>query len=233
MSIPKNPETIVIQNQFYPKGLNEGRVYDYYQKVKQRILKEVIGKNLTFFFAVGLNNIVVMRKAKTPTGFLRLNYSNYDELITGRTISIHSNFGRTSDFGIVDIDIDDFDLAKRAANDVYRLIEMKCPFVNDVKLHFTGKDSFHVLCYTRRTMYVDDFRLRMRKFLMEDEDSQLFKNQYTVLNKRIKGIPNLDLSSNKYLGGYITLGSLSILGLKAMEIKIKDIFKFKKDQAKI
>ena len=233
MSRPQNPETIIIQNQFYPKGLTEGEVYDYYIKNKQKILKEVIGKNLTFYFATDLNNIIVMRKAKTPTGFLRLNYENYDELITGRTISIHSNFNRTSDFGIIDIDIDDFDLAKRATHDIYNLIEMKCPFVNKIKSIYTGKNSFHVICYTRRPMDIDNFRIQMRKFLIEDEDAQLFKNHYTVLNKRIKGIPNLDLSSNKYLGGYITLHSLSILGLKAMEIPIKNIFKFKKENAKI
>ena len=72
-----------------------------------------------------------------------------------------------------------------------------------------------------------------QKFLIEDEDAQLFKNHYTVLNKRIKGVPNLDLSSNKYLGGYITLCSLSVLGLKAMDIGIRDIFKFRKEKAKI
>jgi hypothetical protein len=227
MSIPKNPETIVIQNQFYPKGLNEGQVYDYYQKVKQKLLREVIGKNLTFFFAVGLNNVVVMRKAKTTTGFLRLNYGNYDEVITGRTISIHSNFGRTSDFGIIDIDIEDFDLAKRSVIDIERYMKTKCQFVE--KIRFTGKESFHLICNLRRAMYIDTFRLRMRKFLLESELSQ----RYSIERKRTKGIVNLDLSSNKYLGGYITLGSLSILGLKAMEVKIEEIVKFRKEDAKI
>jgi len=82
-------------------------------------------------------------------------------------------------------------------------------------------------------MDIDSFRIQMRKFLIEDEDAQLFKNKYTVLNKRVKGIPNLDLSSNKYLGGYITLGSLSVLGLKSIEVGIRDIFKFKKQNSKI
>jgi hypothetical protein len=69
----------------------------------------------------------------------------------------------------------------------------------------------------------------MRKFLLESELSQ----RYSIERKRTKGIVNLDLSSNKYLGGYITLGSLSILGLKAMEVKIEEIVKFRKEDAKI
>ena len=138
MSIPKNPGILVIQNKYYPRGLNEGDIYNYYQSVKHPIVKEVLGKNLTFYFAVDLNQIVVMRKAKTPTGFLRLNYSNYDEVITGRTISIHSNFNRTTDFGIVDIDIEDFDLAKRTTIYVYDFLIKNCDFVESVQIKFTG-----------------------------------------------------------------------------------------------
>jgi hypothetical protein len=229
MSKPQNPDTLVIQNQFYPNGLNEGQIYNYYQKNKQKLLREVIGKNLTFYFATELNKIVVMRKAKTPTGFLRLNYENYDEIITGRTISIHSNFNRDSDFGIIDIDIDDFKLAKKAVLEVYDLIETKCPFVNNVKIKYTGKESFHLLCYTRRIMDVDTFRLRMKKFLLESE----LNRNYTIEKKRIKGVVNLDLSSNKYLGGFITLGSLSVIGLQCIELKKEDVMKFRKEKAKI
>jgi hypothetical protein len=229
MSIPNNPETLVIQNSFYPDGLREIDIYDYYQKAKVKILRDVIGKNLTFYFATSLNNIVVMRRAKTPTGYLRLNYSNYDEVITGRTISIHSNFGRTSDFGIVDIDIDDFDLAKRTTYKVYNYLIKNCKFVEDIQIKYSGKESFHLICNLKRTMYVDNFRLVMRKFLVESN----LNNEYTIERKRIKGIPNLDLSSNKYLGGYITLNSLSVIGLKSMLVSEHEVMKFKKEFAKI
>lgn len=228
MSIPQHPETLVIQNQFYPKGLKEIDIWNYYQKVKPQLLKEVIGKNLTFFFSVDLNKIVVMRKAKTPTGFLRLNYKNYETLISGRTISIHTNFNRTSDVGIVDIDISDFDMAKKAAANTYNVL-LSCPFVESLNIRFTGKESFHIICNLNKTMYIDSFRMLMRNFLQESEISKI----YTIEYKRKEGIPNLDLSSNKVLGGYISLHSLSVLGLKCMEIDRKDIMKFRKEMAKI
>jgi hypothetical protein len=261
MSIPKNPNTLVIQNSFYPKGLREIDIYDYYQKVKPLILKEVIGKNLTFYFATSLNNIVVMRRANTPTGYLRLNYLDYDETITGRTISIHSNFNRTSDFGIVDIDIDDFNLAKRTTLNVYKYIVKNCSFVDSVKIKYTGKDSFHLICNLKRTMYIDNFRLIMRKSLEEskiveenflyeiDKDPEKPKSivvereevtekseiskLYTISSRRIKGVPNLDLSSNKYLGGYITLNSLSVIGLRSIMVPYNELSSFKKENAKI
>ena len=229
MSIPKNPETIVIRNEFYPRGLREIDIYNYYQSVKHPIVKEVLGKNLTFYFAVDLNQIVVMRKAKTPTGFLRLNYSNYDEVITGRTISIHSNFNRTTDFGIVDIDIEDFNIAKRTTVYVYDYLIKNCNFIEDIDVKYTGKTSFHLICNLKNVMHIDNFRLIMRKFLEESELSKI----YTIERKRIPGIPNLDLSSNKYLGGYITVNSLSVIGLKSMIVPVNEVLKFKKENARI
>ena len=44
---------------------------------------------------------------------------------------------------------------------------------------------------------------------------------------------NIDLASNKYRGGFITLHSLSIEGLKCMEIKRSDLGNFIKEMAKI
>jgi len=229
MSIPKNPETLVIKNQFYPQGLREIDVWNYYQKIKPTFFREVLGKNLTIYFAVELNKIVVMRRAKTPTGFLRIHWSNYDEVISGRTISIHSNFGKTSDFGIIDIDIADFDLSRRATLNVYNYLIRKCNFIDSALIKYTGKESFHIICNLKRTMYIDNIRILIRKFLQESELSKI----YTVESKRFPKIPNLDLSSNKYLGGYITLNSLSTIGLRSIVVPDNKILRFRKEDAKI
>ena len=44
---------------------------------------------------------------------------------------------------------------------------------------------------------------------------------------------NLDLAPNKYRGGYITLGSLSVLGLRCMEISLRSVSRFRKESATI
>jgi len=228
MSKPKNPDTIIIKNEFYPKGLTEGQVYDYYQKIKPKLLKEVIGKNLTFFFAVDTNKIIVMRKAKTPTGFIRLNYENYDDVISGRSISIHSNMDRVTDIGIVDIDIDNFNIAKTATANVYNILG-KCKFIDDYYIKYTGKESFHIVCELKRSLYTDNLRTLFREFFESTELSKI----YTINKKRTPDIPNIDLSSNKYLGSYITLHSLSVDGLKSMIVQPRNIMSFRKEMAKI
>ena len=40
MAYPENPETIVIKNRFYPRGLREIDVWNHYQKVKRQLLAE-------------------------------------------------------------------------------------------------------------------------------------------------------------------------------------------------
>ena len=39
MSYPQNPETLVIQNKYYPKGLREIDIWNYYQKNKNLLFK--------------------------------------------------------------------------------------------------------------------------------------------------------------------------------------------------
>ena len=55
MSKPQNPETLVLKNEYYPNGLREIDIWNYYQKVKNQLLRETIGKNLIVFFAIDLN----------------------------------------------------------------------------------------------------------------------------------------------------------------------------------
>jgi len=228
MSYPKNPETIVIQNEFYPKGLKEIDIWNYYQKVKNNIIKEVLGRELIFFFATDLNNIIVIRKGKNENKYINLNYANYDETISGRTISIHSTMGRFEDIGIIDIDIDNFGEAKEATIDVYNEM-LKAPFIDSLYIKYTGKNSFHVVLKYKRVMKIDYVSDLLKEYL---EKTQL-ANLYDIGFRRKKGVVNLDLSSNKYRGGFITLHSLSIIGLRSIIVNPKFIKSFNKNMAKI
>ena len=117
MSYPQHPNTIVIINEYYPGGIKEIDIWNYYQRYKNSILKETMGRDLMFFIAVDLNQLVVLRKGRS-TQFLRLTPRTYDTMITGRIISIHSTMFKAEDFGIIDIDTDDFNVAKSTAIDV-------------------------------------------------------------------------------------------------------------------
>lgn len=230
MSYPSNPETIVLKNKYYP-GLREIDIWNYYQKVKPLILKETQNRDIMFGIMVDVNKPILRRRgSKGKT--IRLTPSNYDEVITGRTVAIYSTMGSYEDIGIVDIDIspsDGFAWARKAALDTYDFVMDKMPIVSTAEMRFTGKSSFHIACKFGKKLKIDSIRFLLERFLRNSELSKV----YTIEAKRRPGIPNLDLSPNKYMGAYITLNSLSILGLKCMAVPYNKITSFNPRMAKI
>jgi len=227
MSYPQHPETIILKNSFYKKGLTELDIWNYYQKVKYQLLQEVRGRDLMFFIMVDVNKPIIRRTGK-ETKFIRLNISNYDELITGRTISIHTAMKRIENIFIVDIDTDDFRQAKIAAIDTYNVISRN-PYIDDISIRYSGKTSFHIFCNLKRNINIDTIRVMFKNYLLESE----LKRKYTVSNKRTKGIVNLDLAPDKYRGNFIALNSLSILGLRCMKLFPTEVLGFQKERATI
>jgi hypothetical protein len=230
MGYPENPNTIVIQNKFYPKGIQEIDIWNYYQRVKPNIIRETQGRDIMFFIMVEKNKPVVRRKV--PGGFIRMTPNNYDKVITGRTVSLHSAMGSIENFGIIDIDIDPSDgfrWAKEVTRRVYDFVMDKMPIVRTASIRFTGKHSFHIKCDFGRRMKIDVIRFLLGKFLRESELSKV----YTIEGKRRPGIPNLDMAPNKLRGNYITLNSLSVWGLKCMEVPYASLMTFDPSRARI
>jgi len=231
MSYPENPDTIVLRNNIYPKGLTEKQIWDYYQTFKHKILDETKQRDLMFFIAVGEDKLVARRKL-AGQDYIRLTPQNYDTIITGRTISIHSAMNQYEEFGIIDIDIDPndgFRWAKKVTLDTYDFIMDKVPIIKKVQVRFTGKTSFHIYCDFERKMKVDTIRHLLETFL---RGSPLIR-AYTVSGKRRSGVPNLDLHPNKFRGNYITLNALSVIGLRCMEVPYDRILTFDPRNARI
>jgi len=230
MSYPNNPDTIILKNRFYPQGVSEIDVWNHYQRVKSSILLETKNRDLMFMIMVNLNKAVIRRKL--TGGSIRLTPANYDETITGRTLSIHSAMGMYEDFGIIDIDVHENDAFRRAqivTEDVYDFVMDKMPIVRSAQIRFTGKNSFHIKCNFNKKMKIDVVRFLLRKFLQE---SDLAKN-YTIEGKRRAGVPNLDMAPNKLRGNYITLNALSSWGLKCTEVPYQSLMRFDPRQARL
>jgi hypothetical protein len=230
MARPENPETIVIKNKYYPKGLREIDIWNYYQRVKPMILQETKNRDIMFMIMVDVNKPIIRKKLGDKT--IRLTPQNYDKIITGRTVSIYSTMTSTEEFGIIDIDIgptEGIRYANKAAYDVYNFVMDHVPIVRSASIRFTGKTSFHIICDFQRKMKIDVVRFLLRKFLADSELSKV----YTVQAKRGAGVPNLDLAPNKFRGNYITLHSLSILGLMCMTVPYNQILRFNPMSARI
>ncbi len=231
MGKPENPNTIIVKNRYYPQGLTEESIWNYYQSVKGPFLQSTKNRNLTALIMVDVNKPVIRRKNKGGQ-LIRLMPRDYDKIITGRTIGFYSEMGSTEDFGIIDIDVDPNDgikWARKVTADVFDYVMDKMPIVRKANIIFTGKTSFHVVCDFGRKMKIDTIRFMLRKFL---QNSTLSKT-YTIEAKRRPGVPNLDLSPNKLRGNYITLHSLSIIGLRCMEVPYTQLGSFDPRKARI
>ena len=229
MAYPEHPKNIIIKNKYYPKGLREIDSWEYYHRYrKSRILDQTQGRDLMFGIMTDVNKPVLIRKGKT-TKYIRLNNSNYDNIMHGRVITVYSTMKRSEDIAIIDIDSDNFRKGQIAALDVYEFAIQKIPIIRRAQIRYTGKFGFHIFCNLVRKINVDSSRLLLRKFLLESDLSK----KYTIEYKRTRGTPNLDLSPNKYRGAFITLHSLSTLGLKCMEVDHGDLLSFNPHKAKI
>lgn len=227
MSYPEHPETIILKNKFYPKGLREIDIWNYYQKNKTLILNQTRNRELMFAVMVDINKPVLKRKAKND--YIKLTPKNYDTIISGRTITIYSTMQQYEDFGIIDIDTNIWNQAKWATHDTYTWVLDKFPIVRIVEMRYTGKEGFHIICNFPRKLKIDTIKFLLKKELQK---SDLVK-KYTIEVKRKPEIPNLDLSPNKFRGAFITHGSLSLWGLKCMDVGYNDILRFDPFKARI
>jgi len=231
MGYPANPKTIIVKNNYYPSGLTELDVWNYYNNIRGKFLQSTKNRDLTALIMTDVNTPVIRRKNRGGK-LIRLTPQNYDEVITGRTIGFYSAMTSTETFGIIDIDVDprdDFRWAKKVTADVYDYVMDKMPIVRTASIVFTGKTSFHVICNFGKQMKIDSTRFLMKRLL---QGSELAK-AYTIEAKRRPGVPNLDLSPNKIRGNYITLHSLSIVGLKCMEVSYSQLNSFNPRHARI
>lgn len=227
-SYPDNPETVVISNRFYPYGLTEKDIYRYYIANKNIILKYTDNREVMLFLAPKTNEFVVKRKINNS--FIKLNNSNYEKIITGRTVSIHSTMNRREKFGIIDVDYHSVQVSKECTRDIYHYLNKNIDFIKSLKIFYTGKDAFHIHCMFDKYYNIDKIRKLLFDSLIK---SDYLKTNYTIGKTRNPEKPNLDLSSNKYRGGFITPYSLSTYGLRCIDVDISELMSFTKGMARI
>ena len=157
MGYPENPKTIIAKNRYYPSGLTELDVWNYYNNIRGKFLQSTKNRDLTALIMTDVNKPVIRRKNKGGK-LIRLTPQNYDEVITGRTIGFYSAMTSTEQFAIIDIDVDprdDFKWAKKVTGDVYDFVMDKVPLVRTASIVFTGKTSFHIICNFGKKMKID------------------------------------------------------------------------------
>lgn len=220
---PKNPETVILKNKYYPNGLKEIDIYNYYKQYRNSILNQAKNRNVSIFIKIE-NSIIIKRKIKE--NFIRLTNANYDNIISGRTLSFHLSNLQYENSCIVDIDTDDFNKAKEATKDCYDILK-KFPIFINLQIRFTGKTSFHIFCGLLRKMEINSIRFLLDKIF---RNSSII-DKYSMKKSRVGNTPNIDLYRNVFRGNFIMLNSLSSIGLKCTEVKYNELLNFKKERS--
>jgi len=203
---PQNVDDIVIKNKFYPRGLTEQQIYDYYMGNKRKILNWIGSRPVAFFLVID-GKIVVKRKLKS--GPIILNDSNYEELITGRTVSIYVERPDRTDYFIVDID------AGKGINykEIWEASEIAQKSLYDMgvlnweKL-FTSPYGMHLIGYIKPKLSIGLLRGEIYNLLSNNQ------NEYLVnIKGRKPGTINFDLSPNYTRSIHIVRHGLTKEGL--------------------
>lgn len=229
MSAPRDPSVVILKNSFYPTGLTEGDVWNYYQKYKGVILNQVRNRELMFVIMTDLNKPVIRRRTK-DSKYIRLNNSNYDTVMTGRTLVVYSTMRAYEDIAIIDFDADKFNVARDNIS-LIRDVAEEYPEVLETTIRYTGKTSFHVICRLSRKFPINRIRATFETHFKSNE--QIIQKGFTVAYRRKLGVPNIDLSPNKFRGAWITLNSLSLIGLMCIEVKDRELSTFNPNRARI
>lgn len=228
MSKPSNPFEVVIKNRFYPKGLNELSIYDYWLSKKTEIVSQLQGKRVMFYLAAENKKNIVLRYERGTQNPQYLNDADYAKKITGRTVGILELFDEKSNFGVIDIDSPieessissdkNFENVKKITAEIYDFISK----FHKTQIVFTGKNGFHIRCQMHTKMRMEQIKKVLREQL---EDSE-FKS---LLSGRNNSSPNVDLSPNMRNGAIIVPLSLNKIGIPAVELQRKELINFRRE----
>lgn len=209
-----NPDGVVVSNRFYPKGLTEKQIYDYYIMNKHNIIKWIDGRQVSFFLEVENSKPVVIRKYKSNPIFL--NSENYEKLITGRTLSIYTQMPTISKYFVVDVDggpgVSFSDVVKASVKAQkllmgFNVIKYETLFTSSLGVHLIGHTNNH---------------LTPKKTILNLTEMLSAQDEYLVnIKGRKPGSINYDLSPNNEKALHLCRYSLTKDGLICDDISQK------------
>jgi uncharacterized protein YnzC (UPF0291/DUF896 family) len=191
---PNNPQTIILRNKYYPKGLPEDTIYKHYIKNKNKILAYTQDRYIMFRIAIDTNKTIIRRNFKD--GKIILTNDNYEKIITGRTLVLYPTMKELENICIVDIDGEDFSKNKEDTMFIYDYL-LKVGFKNQT-IYYTGKRSFHIIVHLKGKENISSIRSQFKDILSDFE--------------------SVDMSPNKLHGAWTCPYGLSEDGLIAREI---------------
>ena len=200
-SFPTHPSDIIIKNKFYPHGLTEKQIYEYYLSVKDKMLKWINGRNVAFLMKID-DQTVMIRNQKGSS--IQLTSSNFEKLITGRTNVVYVTHPELTKYWIIDIDVGPNLLMKHCQYALKILEhELETDKIDDFGTsHYetliTSPKGIHLIGHLKHGSNIDLLRTGLKHELDQvvSRINPKSKIQFTVNVKgRLNNKINFDLSS--------------------------------------
>lgn len=211
---PKHPDDIVVRNEFYPSGLKEIDIYNYYISVKKQILNWIGNRNVAFLLKIDGSDIL---KRNINSKSIKLTNSNYNDLINGRTNIIYVEQKKQTNYYIIDIDCGEnlnIHHAKSALNFLIEQLDIK-----KYEALFSSSKGIHLIVPTEASN-INTLRKNLEIELNTIIKYNKSKIKYLVNQKgRKENTINFDLSSMHESGLHISKYSLTKEFLICNEVK--------------
>lgn len=231
---PKNPKAaLLFQNEFYANGVNEDQVWDFYDRVKHKLVKQAKGKHTLLW--VSANEGTLKRK---NDGFIHIDNTNdFNRLNNGKMVELHPAvaYKKGSDWftDIIFCALDPkehfgWKETKAATKDIYNIFR-KDTNIKKATIHFSGDKGFHVSGRLRTSWDVNKARDYTKKLL-----KPLVTDKVKLGVVKESDMIRLDTSPLKRRGSARASWSLNKdTGLVAIPVDIKNLDKFEKKHATI
>jgi len=238
---PDHPQDIVVsknENIAGLKPIKEIDVWNYYDGVKNEMLKEIKDRNL--FVAIKLKG--ELKKGQKPvyvrhpydkkTEYIRINnIGDFEKYHSGRNVEIHVTMPQMAPYYVIDFDAGDepFSQTKKITAEIADELE-KLSEVKRIEVRYTGKRGFHILAWLKKARDVDG----AREFLKDWLKNNFGDRDDVVIGESPKGKKGaLGLSPMKLNGGQIAKYSLRVSGLCCIEVPRSKLMSFEREDASL
>ena len=175
---PEHPNTVLIKNDYYKKGLTEHMVWKHNYNHTSDLFKDLKGHRILTIVKTPQGDI--LRRKKDDKEYQINNKADISELNSGRAMEFHIVADAETDVAWIDLDPRedfDFEQVKNITTDLVPILT-KVSESDDILTKYSSGRGFHLISWMKEKRNVDD----LRKELIEE------------LKKYSKGNPKLTTS---------------------------------------
>jgi DNA ligase D-like protein (predicted 3'-phosphoesterase) len=235
----EHPDTVIFPpSEWYPEGLTERAIHDYYDKVSDRIINQYVQNDLDGMVILYVDDrLVIKRNASIEVQAMKIgDQEAFGRLNGGRAVEFHFAMGDEVKFLWLDLDPKpDFpwEDAREIAAELAERLSENAQGVIDTEIRFSGRDGFHIYAKLDHTIPVDEARRRVAA-ITEDYITDKKDERLTASATKDPKMMRLDYSTLHKAGGLRCAYSLAFpTGLVCLPIPVNGMGTFEREEATI